>query len=62
MRIRYAGGIKWEGRQGRLEIVYEAGRWFALITIEVGADPPKSNRRGYVKSSYRDKEGQGYKS
>jgi putative transposase len=46
LSIRYAGRIKWEGKQGRLEIIYEAGRWFAYIPIEVGVDPPKSNLKG----------------
>jgi transposase len=32
-----------------LEIIYEAGRWFAHLPIEVGVEPPKSNKRGYVK-------------
>jgi putative transposase len=57
LRIRYAGRIRWEGRQGRLEIIYVNGRWFAHIPIEVGVDPPKSNPKGYVKPSYRDKKG-----
>ncbi|MFZ8823135.1 MAG: zinc ribbon domain-containing protein, partial [Desulfurococcales archaeon] len=57
MRIRYAGRIRWEGEQGRLEIIYVNGRWFALVPIEVGVDPPKSNKRGYVKPNYRDKKG-----
>ena len=43
LNIRYAGRIKWEGKQGRLEIIYEAGRWFAYIPIEVGEKPSKSN-------------------
>jgi len=55
LSIRYAGRIKWEGKQGRLEIIYEAGRWFAYIPIEVGVDPSKSNPKGYIKPNYRDK-------
>jgi len=55
LNIRYVGRIKWEGRQGRLEIIYEADRWFAYIPIEVGVDPPKSNLKGYIKPSYKDK-------
>jgi len=54
LNIRYAGRIKWEGKQGRLEIIYEANRWFAYIPIEVGVDPPKSNLKGYIKLNYRD--------
>jgi putative transposase len=57
LRIRYVGRIRWEGKQGRLEIVYVNGRWFAHIPIEVGVDPPKSNKRGYVEPNYRDKNG-----
>ena len=57
LRVRYAGRIRWEGKQGRLEIIYVNGRWFALVPIEVGVDPPKSNKRGYVKTNYKDKKG-----
>ena len=55
LSIRYVGRIRWEGRQGRLEIIYEAGRWFVYIPIEVGVKPSKSNLKGYVKPSYKDK-------
>ena len=55
MRIRYASRIRWEGKQGRLEIIYVSDRWFALVPIEVGREPPKFNKRGYVKPNYRDK-------
>jgi len=57
LRIRYVGRIRWEGKQGRLEIIYVNGRWFALVPIEVGVDPPKSNPKGYVKPIYDDDEG-----
>jgi len=57
LSIRYVGRIRWEGRQGRLEIIYEAGRWFAYTPIEVGVDPPKSNLKGYMKPNYRDEKG-----
>ncbi|ACB39387.1 Protein of unknown function DUF1225 [Pyrobaculum neutrophilum V24Sta] len=49
MRVRYAGVIKWSGKQGRLEIVYERGRWFAYLTVEVGK-PAKP--RQYVRGTY----------
>ena len=29
-------------------------RWFALVPIEVGVDPLKSNSKGYVKPIYND--------
>ena len=54
LRIKYAGRIRREGRQGRLEIIYGADRWRAHIPIEVDVDPPKSNKRGYVKPIYDD--------
>ena len=38
LRIRYAGRIRWEGKQGRLEIIYVNGRWLALVPIEVGRE------------------------
>jgi hypothetical protein len=56
LRIRYVGRIRWEGKQRRLEIVYEAGRWQAYIPIEVGVEPPKSNPKGYIKPIYDDEE------
>ncbi|MFP3241269.1 MAG: zinc ribbon domain-containing protein, partial [Caldivirga sp.] len=49
LRIRYAGRIKWAGKQGMLTIKLEGNRWFAYVPIEVGAKPAKSNPRGYVK-------------
>jgi putative transposase len=56
LKIKYVGGIRWEGKQGRLEIIYGAGRWQAYIPIEVGVEPARSNPRGYVKSIYDDEE------
>ena len=56
LRIRYAGRIRWESKRGRLEIIYVNGRWFAHPPIEVDVDPPKSNKRGYVKPIYDDDE------
>jgi len=49
LRIKYAGRVKWSGRQGMLVIEYEDGRWFAYVPIEVGAKPAKTNPKGYVK-------------
>jgi putative transposase len=57
LRIRYVGRIRWERKQGRLDIIYVNGRWFALVPIEVGVEPPKSNLKGYVKPLYDDDEG-----
>jgi len=36
LRIKYAGRIKWSGKQGMLTIKYEDNRWFAYMPIEVG--------------------------
>jgi len=52
LRIKYAGRIKWSGKQGTLVIKLEDNRWFAYVPIEVGAKPAKSNPRGYVKGIY----------
>jgi putative transposase len=52
LRIKYAGRIKWSGKQGMLVIKLEDGRWFAYVPIEVGAKPAKTNPRGYVKGIY----------
>jgi len=49
LKIKYAGRIKWSGRQGMLVIKLEDNRWFAYVPIEVGSKPVRSNPRGYVK-------------
>jgi putative transposase len=52
LKIRYAGRVKWSGRQGMLVIKLEGNRWFAYVPIEVGAKPAKTNPRGYVRGAY----------
>jgi len=52
LRIRYAGRIKWAGRQGMLVIKLEDNRWFAYMPIEVGGKPAKTNPKGYVRGVY----------
>ncbi|WP_066797498.1 zinc ribbon domain-containing protein [Caldivirga sp. MU80] len=52
LRVRYAGKIKWAGKQGTLIIKYEDNRWFAYVPIEVGSKPVKTNPKGYVKGIY----------
>jgi len=52
LRIKYAGKIKWSGKQGTLVIKYEDGRWFAYVPITVGEKPAKSNPKGYVHGIY----------
>jgi len=52
LRVKYAGKVKWSGKQGTLVIKLEDGRWFAYVPIEVGAKPAKTNSKGYVKGIY----------
>jgi len=64
MRIKYVGKVKWAGRQGRMIIVKESGRWFAYIPVEVGVPAPKWYRKGYVRGelkSIRQREPRGSK-
>jgi len=53
MRIKYVGKVRWAGRQGRMLIVKEAGRWFAYIPIEVGAEASRWYRKGYVRGELK---------
>jgi len=53
LRVRVTGSIRWEGKQGRLEIYYDdlAGRWYAHQSVEV--DQPRhatspSSRKAFV--------------
>ena len=41
LRVRATGSIKWEGKQGRLEIYYDdlTGRWYAHQSVEI--DQPR---------------------
>ena len=52
LRIKYAGRIKWAGKQGMLTIKLEGNRWFAYVPITVGEKPAKSNPKGYVRGVY----------
>jgi putative transposase len=52
LKIKYAGKIKWAGRQGMLVIKLEGNRWFAYVPISIGEKPAKSNPKGYVKGIY----------
>jgi putative transposase len=49
LKIKYAGRIKWSGKQGTLIIKLEDNRWFAYVPITVGEKPAKSNPKGYVR-------------
>jgi len=52
LKIKYAGRIKWSGRQGTLVIRFEDNRWFAYVPITVGEKPAKTNPKGYVRGVY----------
>jgi putative transposase len=52
LRIKYAGKVKWAGKQGTLVIKLEGNRWFAYVPITVGEKPARSNPRGYVRGAY----------
>jgi len=52
LRIRYAGRVKWAGKQGMLVIKLEDNRWFAYVPIAVSEKPAKTNPKGYVRGVY----------
>jgi putative transposase len=47
MAIKFAGRLRWFGRQGRLEMHYDDARnaWYASIPVEVGVEEAKTGRR-----------------
>jgi len=47
MAIRFAGRLRWFGRQGRLEIHYDEARnaWYACIPVEVGVEEARTGRK-----------------
>ena len=47
MAIRFAGRLRWYGKQGRLEIHYDDTKnaWYAYIPVEVGVEEAKTGRR-----------------
>jgi len=51
LRIRWKGRNRWEGKQGRLEIVYDElkGQWKAFMPVECKAPhQPKGNKTAFV--------------
>jgi len=44
MEINFAGGLRWHGKQGRLEIRYDEARgaWYASIPVEVGVETTRN--------------------
>jgi len=47
LEVKFTGGLRWFGRQGRLEIHYDEARnaWYACIPVEVGVEVTKTGRR-----------------
>jgi len=47
MEIKFAGRLRWFGRQGRLEIIYDEGKnaWYAHIPVEVGVEVTKTGKK-----------------
>jgi putative transposase len=47
LEIKFVGRLRWFGRQGRLEIIYDEGKnaWYAHIPVEVGVEETKTGKR-----------------
>ena len=47
MEVRFVGRLRWYGRQGRLEIIYDDTKnaWYAHIPVEVGVEETKTGKR-----------------
>jgi putative transposase len=47
MEIKFVGRLRWFGRQGRLEIIYDEskGAWYAHIPVEVGVEKTRTGKR-----------------
>jgi putative transposase len=47
MEIKFAGRLRWFGRQGRLEIIYDDAKnaWYAHIPVEVGVEETKTGKK-----------------
>ena len=47
MEIEFEGRLRWYGKQGRLEIVYDedTNRWYAHIPVEVGVETTKTGKQ-----------------
>jgi len=48
MEIRFVGRLRWYGKQGRLEIIYDEskGAWYAHIPVEVGVEETRTGKKG----------------
>jgi putative transposase len=47
LEIDFAGGLRWHGKQGRLEVRYDEARraWYASIPVEVGVERTRNGNR-----------------
>jgi len=47
LEVKFTGGLRWFGKQGRLEIHYDEARnaWYASIPVEVGVEEARTGRR-----------------
>jgi putative transposase len=47
MAIKFTGRLRWYGKQGRLEIIYDETRnaWYACIPVEVGVEEAKTGKK-----------------
>jgi len=47
MEVRFVGRLRWFGKQGRLEIIYDDAKnaWYAHIPVEVGVEKTKTGKR-----------------
>jgi len=47
MEVRFVGRLRWYGKQGRLEIIYDDTRnaWYAHIPVEVGVEEARTGKR-----------------
>ena len=47
LEVKFTGGLRWFGRQGRLEMHYDDARnaWYACIPVEVGVEEARTGRR-----------------
>ena len=47
LEVKFAGRLRWYGKQGRLEIHYDDTKnaWYASIPVEVGVEEAKTGRR-----------------
>jgi putative transposase len=47
LEINFAGGLRWHGKQGRLEVRYDEGRraWYASMPVEVGVEETKMGKK-----------------